>query len=96
MFGQGCMESCGHCVALKQCHHVNGSCLNGCDRGYQGIKCKKGCTSPLTHSHTKSSSSKSAIKNALKKVMHVSLQCITLFFYVELHWPFCNSSTVPY
>ena len=40
-FGQDCNERCGECVE-EQCHHVNGSCVNGCKPGYKGIKCTKG------------------------------------------------------
>ena len=72
-FGQGCMEPCGHCVALKQCHHISGRCLNGCDRGYQGIECTEGCTSPPTHSHTKSSSPKKFYKVCIEKSYSVLL-----------------------
>ena len=42
MFGQDCNERCGECVGKEQCHHVNGSCFNGCKPGYKGIMCTKG------------------------------------------------------
>lgn len=41
-FGQNCTESCGNCVQNEACHHVNGSCLNGCDAGYEGTNCTQG------------------------------------------------------
>ena len=41
-FGQNCLESCGWCVGEKQCHHTNGTCLNGCNAGYQGLNCTEG------------------------------------------------------
>lgn len=41
-FGQDCLESCGRCVGEKQCHHTNGTCLNGCNVGYQGLNCTEG------------------------------------------------------
>lgn len=41
-FGQNCRESCGNCVQNGACHHVNGSCLNGCDAGYEGTNCTQG------------------------------------------------------
>ena len=41
-FGQDCSESCGTCLREEQCHHVNGICMNGCDRGFQGNKCTEG------------------------------------------------------
>ena len=47
MFGQDCNERCGECVGEEQCHHVNGSCVNGCKPGYKGIRCTKGSQSLL-------------------------------------------------
>ena len=41
-FGQDCGEECGECVNDEQCHHINGTCLNGCKRGYKGQQCKQG------------------------------------------------------
>ena len=46
-FGQDCNERCGECVEKEQCHHVNGSCVNGCKPGYRGIRCTKGSQSLL-------------------------------------------------
>lgn len=37
---KGCNETCGHCRDLNQCSNVNGTCLTGCDAGYQGDLCK--------------------------------------------------------
>ena len=33
---------CGNCRDLSQCHYINGSCVNGCDPGFQGEKCNMG------------------------------------------------------
>lgn len=33
---------CGNCIESEQCHHINGTCMNGCDRGYQGLHCTQG------------------------------------------------------
>ena len=41
-YGQDCTEICGACVDKKPCHYVNGTCMNGCERGYQGMQCKTG------------------------------------------------------
>lgn len=38
-FGQSCIKGCGNCVHNEQCHHINGSCINGCDPGYDGTQC---------------------------------------------------------
>ncbi|XP_065924897.1 receptor-type tyrosine-protein phosphatase alpha isoform X4 [Magallana gigas] len=42
-FGQNCSKECGHCLEKEACHHVNGSCLNGCDLGYHGANCTQEC-----------------------------------------------------
>lgn len=41
-FGEGCQSKCGHCADISQCHHEDGTCLNGCKAGYMGAYCKKG------------------------------------------------------
>ena len=41
-FGKKCGEKCGECVNNEQCHHINGTCLNGCKRGYKGQQCNQG------------------------------------------------------
>lgn len=38
-YGQKCQQNCGNCKNNEQCHHVNGSCMNGCDSGFYGTKC---------------------------------------------------------
>lgn len=38
-YGENCNEQCGNCNNTKQCHHVNGTCLNGCKTGFQSDKC---------------------------------------------------------
>lgn len=40
-FGLGCINTCGKCAHDEQCHHINGSCMNGCDPGYYGPQCTK-------------------------------------------------------
>ena len=41
-YGLECKTSCNNCVRGEQCHHVTGSCPNGCDAGFHGGKCDKG------------------------------------------------------
>ena len=41
-YGPGCTETCGHCFDSKPCHHINGSCVNGCAPGFLGDTCIKG------------------------------------------------------
>lgn len=41
-YGENCSKTCGKCRHSEQCHHINGTCSNGCDSGYQGDKCDKG------------------------------------------------------
>lgn len=45
MFGERCSSSCGHCLGSEQCHHINGTCMNGCASGYESDFCTKGNTS---------------------------------------------------
>lgn len=42
MYGQNCNLSCGHCIMSEQCHHINGTCMSGCDIGYHGLHCTEG------------------------------------------------------
>ena len=42
MYGVNCSQKCGACLGNGACHHMNGSCLKGCDKGYQGRKCDQG------------------------------------------------------
>lgn len=39
-FGVDCNEKCGRCLELYQCNHITGTCLTGCEAGYQGSMCK--------------------------------------------------------
>ena len=41
-FGHHCKETCGKCLRGEKCHHINGTCMNGCDPGYYGTFCTKG------------------------------------------------------
>lgn len=38
-YGAGCKFQCGHCIGEDSCHHVNGSCLLGCQKGFTGDLC---------------------------------------------------------
>lgn len=40
-YGPDCNKKCGNCAQNGQCHHINGSCMNGCDPGYYGTYCSK-------------------------------------------------------
>lgn len=42
VYGQNCSLPCGQCLDNEQCHHINGTCMNGCGRGYQGLNCTEG------------------------------------------------------
>lgn len=39
-FGNNCRRECGYCLEKYHCHHINGSCFNGCLQGYRGEQCK--------------------------------------------------------
>lgn len=41
-YGLECKKICGNCKNKESCHHVDGSCLNGCDKGVYGEKCDIG------------------------------------------------------
>lgn len=41
-YGDNCSMPCGQCLDSAQCHHVNGTCMNGCASGYGGFKCTDG------------------------------------------------------
>ena len=41
-YGEVCGEECGFCADLSYCNHVNGTCLSGCDAGYNGNLCRHG------------------------------------------------------
>lgn len=40
-FEDGCYRDCGYCRNMSQCHHENGSCVNGCEPGYKQYDCKQ-------------------------------------------------------
>lgn len=40
-YGINCSERCGHCRDVDKCSNTNGTCLIGCDAGYQGDFCTK-------------------------------------------------------
>ena len=42
MYGANCSQNCGDCLGNEACHHINGSCLTGCDKGYHAQKCDEG------------------------------------------------------
>lgn len=42
MYGGNCSKSCGHCFNSEPCHNINGTCMDGCDSGYNGSKCTEG------------------------------------------------------
>jgi hypothetical protein len=41
-YGYLCDTSCGHCKSRDLCDRVNGSCLSGCENGWEGDKCDIG------------------------------------------------------
>lgn len=38
-YGDACNETCGNCRDGNTCDRVNGTCLTGCDAGYEGDLC---------------------------------------------------------
>ena len=50
-YGNGCSEECGHCIDQNGCHHLNGTCSNGCKEGYMGDLCKTSIFPSLLWNH---------------------------------------------
>lgn len=42
VFGENCNTSCGRCISSEPCHHINGTCMNGCESGFHGWNCTEG------------------------------------------------------
>lgn len=50
MYGSECLQQCpGHCRDSVTCNHVTGQCDGGCDKGWTGDLCDKGCIFFLFH-----------------------------------------------
>ena len=41
-FGRGCREICVQCKENTTCHHINGTCMEGCNPGFIGLQCDQG------------------------------------------------------
>ena len=41
-YGQDCNNACGGCKGYNNCHHVNGTCADGCMAGFKGALCLDG------------------------------------------------------
>ena len=41
-FGRECREICGKCKGNNPCHHINGTCMEGCHPGFIGLHCDQG------------------------------------------------------
>ena len=41
-FGRECRNICGKCKGNNQCHHINGTCMEGCHPGFIGLQCDQG------------------------------------------------------
>lgn len=39
-YGVACNKTCGNCLDVYTCDHVNGTCLTGCRAGYEGGLCE--------------------------------------------------------
>lgn len=40
-YGDDCEYTCGHCFNNASCDTRDGTCLNGCEKGYRGSDCKQ-------------------------------------------------------
>lgn len=43
LYGEMCQNKCGHYSNQSKCHHINGTCMNGCLPGYKSEFCNQ-CT----------------------------------------------------
>ena len=41
-YGPGCPTPCGNCNAGSACDEMDGTCLNGCEEGFEGPLCLTG------------------------------------------------------
>lgn len=39
-FGENCTNDCGHCLHREQCHFIDGTCSNGCNKGFKAFSVK--------------------------------------------------------
>ena len=39
-FGKECNATCGYCLDMDDCEHINGTCLKGCASGFMEPLCK--------------------------------------------------------
>ncbi|XP_025107092.1 fucolectin-like [Pomacea canaliculata] len=40
-YGTHCLQRCGHCKHNVTCHHINGTCFQGCAPGWTGNMCNQ-------------------------------------------------------
>lgn len=85
MYGENCSISCGHCLTREQCHHINGTCMNGCDSGYQGSSCTEGNVLNITRS------CRGTDKDHIFKPDIFSLECDTNHFGPNCRYT-CNAN----
>ncbi|XP_062599753.1 multiple epidermal growth factor-like domains protein 10 [Saccostrea cucullata] len=43
LYSLHCNQSCGWCLNFGQCHHIDGTCLKGCEIGFKVDKCTEEC-----------------------------------------------------
>lgn len=39
-YGGNCSETCGNCFKNLTCNHIDGTCINGCQKGFRGQFCR--------------------------------------------------------
>lgn len=40
-YGEACEKLCEQCSDPSECHHLHGTCSNGCKPGYKGNRCSQ-------------------------------------------------------
>ena len=88
-FGQDCNNICGHCLYNEVCHHVNGTCLRGCNPGYLGDLCatRKKITLHNTNVHEGLIFSHWKTENKCVVVLFVYLLNLLFYSYALVHKP---------
>lgn len=101
-FGEGCQSKCGHCADISQCHHEDGTCLNGCKAGYMGAYCKKGKVISFLNTYVPNMECLFPLENVLliRRIHHYQFKtayfnhCSTIMIIEQ--WMFCRMSQQHY
>lgn len=89
-YGEKCSTPCGNCLGLAQCHHLNGTCTDGCNPGYQGSACNDGRNLVLLN--TCELILPMYICSYINVMGKWDFKCYTLFYISKFFWLFFSFS----